>query len=165
MKVQILAVGKVKGPFAQSVAEYEKRAARYWKLGVEEISSGARGTSANPELVLKTEATRLLARISKELEVVALTRSGMTMDSRELAKYLEHRALTASAGVAFYNWWRVWPWRRSSRSSPAKTIVITHDLATPACSARLERATLPRRDNSTWRTISQRIAGSCSYRS
>ena len=81
MKVQILAVGKVKGPFAQSVAEYEKRAARYWKLGVEEISSGARGTSANPELVLKTEATRLLARISKELEVVALTRSGMTMDS------------------------------------------------------------------------------------
>ena len=101
MKVQILAVGKVKGPVAQSVAEYEKRAARYWKLGIEEVSSGARGTSANPELVLKTESTRLLARISKELEVVALTRSGMTMDSRELAKYLEHRALTASAGVAF----------------------------------------------------------------
>ncbi|HIF57854.1 MAG: 23S rRNA (pseudouridine(1915)-N(3))-methyltransferase RlmH [bacterium] len=101
MKVQILTVGKVKGPFAQSVAEYEKRAARYWKLNAEEVSSGARGTSANPELVLKTEATRLLARISKELEVVALTRSGMTMNSRELARYLEQRALTASAGVAF----------------------------------------------------------------
>ena len=101
MKVQILAVGKVKGPFAQSVAEYEKRAARYWKLNAEEVSSGARGTSANPELVLKTEATRLLARISKELEVVALTRSGMTMNSREFARYLEQRALTASAGVAF----------------------------------------------------------------
>ena len=39
MKVQILAVGKVKGPLAQSVAEYEKRAARYWKLGVDEVSS------------------------------------------------------------------------------------------------------------------------------
>jgi 23S rRNA (pseudouridine1915-N3)-methyltransferase len=101
MKVQILAVGKVKGPLAQSVAEYEKRAARYWKLGVEEVSSGARGTSANPGLVLKTESTRLLARISKELEVVALTRSGMAMNSRELAKYLERRSLTASPGVAF----------------------------------------------------------------
>ena len=101
MRVQILAVGKVKGLFAESVAEYEKRAARYWKLGVEEVSSGARGASANPESVMKAEATRLLARIPKELEVVALTRSGMTMNSRELARYLEQRALTASAGVAF----------------------------------------------------------------
>ena len=101
MRVRILAVGKVKGPLVQSVAEYEKRAARYWKLGVEEISSGSRSTSANPELVLKTEATRLLARIPRELEVVALTRAGMAMDSRELARYLEQKALTASAGVAF----------------------------------------------------------------
>jgi len=101
VKVQILAVGKVKGPLAPSVAEYEKRAAHYWKLGVEEVSSGARSTPRDPDLVLKTEAKRLLARVPEELEIVALTRLGLGMDSREFARYLEERALRSLAGVAF----------------------------------------------------------------
>ena len=36
MKLLVVAVGKVKGPLAPVVAEYERRAARYWKLAVEE---------------------------------------------------------------------------------------------------------------------------------
>jgi len=42
LKVLVVAVGKVKGSLAPVVAEYECRAARYWKLAVEEVESSAR---------------------------------------------------------------------------------------------------------------------------
>jgi 23S rRNA (pseudouridine1915-N3)-methyltransferase len=43
----------------------------------------------------------MLARIPEGLEVVALTRIGKRMGSRELAGYLERHAVRSSAGVAF----------------------------------------------------------------
>jgi len=51
--------------------------------------------------VQEAEAERILARIPDELEVVALTRTGKTMGSRELAGYLEEQAVRSSPGVAF----------------------------------------------------------------
>ena len=50
---------------------------------------------------MAAEAEKLLARIPPELEVVALTRDGKGMDSRELSRYLERHAVRASAGVSF----------------------------------------------------------------
>lgn len=101
MKVQILAVGKVKSPLASAVAEYERRAARYWKISVQELPSGTKGTAGDSDSVMKVEGQRILARIPEDFEVVALTRSGLGMDSRGLARYLERGAVNASAGVAF----------------------------------------------------------------
>ena len=100
MNVRIVAVGKVKGPLATAVAEYERRASHYWKLSVEEVDSGARG-SKDPGTVLTAEAERLLARVPDELELLALTRAGRAMGSRQLAQYLEKHAVLSSAGVAF----------------------------------------------------------------
>jgi 23S rRNA (pseudouridine1915-N3)-methyltransferase len=94
-------VGRVRGNLVGAVADYEARASRYWKLEVVEVSAGGPGRDADPEAVKQAEAQRLLTRIPVELEVVALTREGRGMDSRELSRYLERHAVCASAGVAF----------------------------------------------------------------
>ena len=101
MKVLVVVVGRVRGDLAAPVAEYEARAARYWKLEVIEVSAGAGRGQASPEQVMEAEAGRILAKVPPELEVVALTREGKGMGSRELAGYLEKNAVRASAGVAF----------------------------------------------------------------
>lgn len=101
MKVQLVAVGRVRGALAPAVGEYEKRARRYWKIEIVEVAVGAPGRDADPEVVRSAEAERILSRIRSEIEVVALTREGDGMDSRELAGYLDQHGIRASAGVSF----------------------------------------------------------------
>lgn len=101
MRVLVVVVGRVKGSLAASVSEYEDRARRYWKLTVTEVAAGSAASGAAPSRVLEAEAERILARIPDDLEVVALTRSGEAMGSRELAAYLEELGTRASPGVAF----------------------------------------------------------------
>jgi 23S rRNA (pseudouridine1915-N3)-methyltransferase len=101
VKVLIVVVGRVRGDLADAVADYERRAGRYWKLETVEVSAGGRGRDALPEAVKDQEAERLLARIPPEVEIVALTREGKGMDSAALSGYLEQHAVRASAGVAF----------------------------------------------------------------
>ena len=101
MRILVIAVGKVRGDLLRAVQEYEVRAGRYWKLEVIEVAAGAGGGRASASQVQESEAERILARIPRELEVVALTRGGTAMGSRELAGYLEEHAIRSSAGVAF----------------------------------------------------------------
>ena len=101
MKLLVVVVGRVRGDLAEAVAEYERRAGRYWKLEVIEVSGGGSGRDAPPDAVKSAEAERLLARIPAEIEVVALTREGRGMDSKALSGYLEQHAVRSSAGVAF----------------------------------------------------------------
>lgn len=96
MKITVLAVGRVKGPLTDAVAEFESRAGRYWKLRVAEIEPGAPGGSADPAAVKAAEERRLLARLDADVEVVALTRAGQAMGSRAFASYLQDRALRGS---------------------------------------------------------------------
>jgi 23S rRNA (pseudouridine1915-N3)-methyltransferase len=100
MRLQLVVVGRVRGELALAVQEYEKRARRYWKFEVVEVSAGAGGGQAG-DAVKAAEAERILGRIAPELEVVALTRGGKGMDSRELAGYLDEHAVRSSSGVAF----------------------------------------------------------------
>jgi 23S rRNA (pseudouridine1915-N3)-methyltransferase len=101
LRILVVVVGKTRGPLAGAVEHYEGRARRYWRLEVIEVGSGAPGGDARPEAVREAEAQRLLARIPDALEVVALTRRGREMGSRELAGYLEEHAIRSSEGVAF----------------------------------------------------------------
>jgi 23S rRNA (pseudouridine1915-N3)-methyltransferase len=101
MRIAVVVVGKVRGDLAPAIEEYEQRAGRYWKLDVVEVTAGAGSGKAPAARVQEAEAERILARIPGELEVVALTRAGDTMGSRELAGYLEKHAVRSSAGVAF----------------------------------------------------------------
>ena len=101
MKVVVVAVGRARGALGEAIAEYEKRARRYWKLEVVEISTGARGSQASPDSVMQREAEKLLARVPEGLDLVALTRAGKRMDSRALASHLQQAAVRARPGVAF----------------------------------------------------------------
>lgn len=101
MKVRIVSVGRVRGALADAVSEYERRAGRYWKLEVIEVSSGAPGKDSAPERVREVEGERILSKIPEDHEVVALTRVGEPLSSRGLAAYLEERGMRASPGIAF----------------------------------------------------------------
>lgn len=101
MKVLVVAVGRVRGTLEAPVAEYEERARRYWKLEVVEVEAGAPGQDPAPGRVKEAEARRILGRIPEGFTVVALTRTGKGLGSRELAALLEGEAVRSSPGVAF----------------------------------------------------------------
>lgn len=101
MKIQLVVVGRVKGVLADAVAEYEKRAGRYWKFEVVEVAAGAGSRNARPAAVKDAEAERILSRVDTGLDVIALTRGGRTMNSRELAGHFDELGVRASPGVAF----------------------------------------------------------------
>ena len=94
-------VGRVRGALAEAVQDYEDRARRYWKLSVAEVAAGAPGRDATADRVREAEAERILAKIPEDFEVVALTRTGKGMSSRELASYLEDLGTRSAPGVAF----------------------------------------------------------------
>ena len=101
MKVLVVAVGRVKGTLAEAVREYEERAGRYWKLEVVEVAAGGGGKSAPAERVREEEGERIVAKIPAGHEVVALTRVGEAMGSRNLAAYLEEKGTRSAPGVTF----------------------------------------------------------------
>lgn len=103
MRVGILCVGGVRGSLRGAVSEYEERAHHYWRLDVTELPAGlGRGRKAQEGEVVAAEAERLLAHLSRlEGEIVALTREGREMGSRELARFLSERAVRSTPGVTF----------------------------------------------------------------
>jgi 23S rRNA (pseudouridine1915-N3)-methyltransferase len=102
VRVLVVAVGRARGALVDAIGEYETRARRYWKLDVVEVPAGVKGSSsAAPDRVLASESERLLAKLPDDLDVVALTRTGRKMGSRELAAYLQELGTRSAPGVAF----------------------------------------------------------------
>ena len=101
MKVVLAVVGKAGKHFADAIADYEKRAARYWPLEVVEVKAVKAGGARSDADVRAAEGVSLLERLSRDLEVVALTRVGERWSSEQLAAHLQRHALRSSAGVAF----------------------------------------------------------------
>lgn len=101
MKLTVVVVGKVRGALAEAVAEYETRAARYWKLEVIEVDAGAPGGRDDRDAVRAAEEERILARVPDGTDLVALTRSGRGMGSRALASWLGELGLRSAQGATF----------------------------------------------------------------
>lgn len=101
MKLMVVAVGRVRGELASAVADYETRAARYWRFEAVEVTAGLGGRRDDPEAVMAAEAERLLARIPPHIEVAALTRDGSPLSSTGLADWLQKMAVQGHPGVAF----------------------------------------------------------------
>jgi 23S rRNA (pseudouridine1915-N3)-methyltransferase len=102
VKLTVLCVGKPKGSLKDVVEEYEERARRYWRLRAVEVEGGlGKGRKADPEAVLAAEEERLLARCPQRGEVIALSREGKPMASRELARYLEDQRVHSTPEVTF----------------------------------------------------------------
>lgn len=101
MRVTVLVVGRVRGPVAPAVDEYETRAGRYWKLDVVEVAAGTGGGGDGPEEVRRAEGERLLGRLPRDARVVALTRAGKGMTSKGVARWLQRLAVRGHPGACF----------------------------------------------------------------
>lgn len=100
MRVIVAAVGKPRHrDLAAAIAEYERRAARYWPLEAREVrEEPARGRS--PHEVRSREGERLLAAAGPVHVLVACDAEGTLMRSEEFAGWLRG-ARDAGRDVAF----------------------------------------------------------------
>lgn len=101
MRLSIVCVGRPGRLLAEPIAEYERRAARYWNLIVHEVRAERAGKRASAEDVRRVESRRLVERVAPGVETIALTRAGEPWDSRGLARYLERLASSGQPGAAF----------------------------------------------------------------
>ena len=101
MKVWLLVVGKAGPLVADGIVEYERRAARYWSLGVHEVKEERARKGLNDEQIREAESARLLERAPAGTQICALTRDGERWSSNDLASYLNQLAVQGRDGVAF----------------------------------------------------------------
>jgi 23S rRNA (pseudouridine1915-N3)-methyltransferase len=101
MRITLLAVGKAKGILSAPIAEFQERAARYFKLDVIEVKEEPATRGRSSDQVRSAEGQRLLARLPSGHELVALHPDGTHWTSERLAAYLDHLAVQAAPGVGF----------------------------------------------------------------
>jgi 23S rRNA (pseudouridine1915-N3)-methyltransferase len=101
VKVALVVVGRVRGMMDAPVAEFERRARRYFPLEVVEVKEESASRGRTSQQVMEEEGKRLLARVPTGAEVVALDRRGAAWSSERLARYLDELAIRASPGAAF----------------------------------------------------------------
>ena len=101
--MNLLCVGAVKGSLRSTIEDYEARIGRYWRFQAHEVEAGlGKVRKVDEEKVREAEEDRLTARLPKGGgEVVALTRNGKALSSRELARFLADRALRSVQEVTF----------------------------------------------------------------
>jgi 23S rRNA (pseudouridine1915-N3)-methyltransferase len=90
MRVIVAVVGKPKDPsLAGAIAEYEKRASRYWPLEIAEVREES-GRGAAPEVVMKREGERLRERIGELARAVVCDPGGKSLDSAQFSAWLQN---------------------------------------------------------------------------
>src|SRR5688572_26143877 len=100
MKVSLVSVGRPRSPLADAIAEYESRIQHYFPFEAVEVKESSRRGQPLARL-LDEEGERLLARVPKQNELVALDRPGAAWSSERLASYLSDAALNGVAGISF----------------------------------------------------------------
>ncbi|HEX7050083.1 MAG TPA: 23S rRNA (pseudouridine(1915)-N(3))-methyltransferase RlmH [Longimicrobiales bacterium] len=101
MRLSVLCVGRPGRLLADAVAEYERRARRYWTLDVVEIRAEPARRGRPDAEIRARESRRLLERVPEGADVVALTRSGERWSSEQFSRYLEGLAVASQPGAAF----------------------------------------------------------------
>ena len=137
-------VGKAGPLVADGVAEYERRAARYWSLSVAEVKEERARKGMSDEQVREAESARLLERVPPGAEVCALTRDGDRWSSSDLANYLNQLAVHGREGVAFLIGGALGlsnaAARRADRRLSLSAMTMTHELARLVFTEQLYRA-------------------------
>lgn len=89
MKIVVAVVGRVRAPgLAEAVAEYERRAARYWPLEVREVRAESARTDS-PDVVRDREGKRLLDAIPERAHLVVCDVGGAQMSSERFSAWLQ----------------------------------------------------------------------------
>jgi 23S rRNA (pseudouridine1915-N3)-methyltransferase len=97
--IELVFVGRARGPLADAAAEYERRLARYTTLRVREL----REEPIRPgdrEAAMERERRRITPLVEGAW-LVALDRSGKELASEELADFVREREETAPQRTAF----------------------------------------------------------------
>lgn len=97
MNVSLLVIGRTK-KLSEPIADYDKRARRYWKMDAVELAAG-KGSAASA--VRLAEANSIRGRMQAGFKAVALTREGDRRGSGQLADLLESWALASVPGAHF----------------------------------------------------------------
>ena len=101
MRVALISVGKLRGPLADPIRDFERRASRYFSFEVSEVREEPATSGKSRDLIMEEEGRRLLARLPTGYELIALDRKGQGWSSERLASHLEELGVRSSAGVAF----------------------------------------------------------------
>lgn len=144
VELVIAAVGRPRtSGVREAIQEYERRASRYFRLRVIEISSADLPDSA-ADRARTIEGQMLLKRIPERLQLCALTRTGQTMSSREFAVYLEEMATYSLPGVAFLlggaHGLSPTVFDRAQRHLSLSTMTLPHEMARLMLAEQLYRA-------------------------
>lgn len=101
MELVIAAVGKPRSPgLGDAIRHYERRASHYFRLHSVEVSAASLPDTRAADARTR-EGEALLRVIPGDLQLVALTRSGKPLDTRELAAYLADMGTYGRPGAAF----------------------------------------------------------------
>lgn len=100
MQFVLAVVGKPRdASLANAIAEYERRAARYWPLHAAEVREEP-ARHASEAVVKEREAARLLDAVPTGAQVVACDVGGRSMSSAEFAAWMQQQR-EAARDVAF----------------------------------------------------------------
>lgn len=133
MKLWLIAIGRSGRVLEPAITEYEARARRYWPVEVIEVREERARRGMSEHAVRDAEAERMLRRIPKDAEIVALTRTGDAWSSERLSRHIQRSAVEASAGIAFLIGGALGLsdtiLREADRRMRLSTFTLPHDLA------------------------------------
>lgn len=146
MRVKVLCVGDSRGYLHSAIQEFETRAARYWRLEVTEVPAGMGKVKKIDEgKVRAAEEERLMDRLGNGGgEVIALTRDGKPMGSRDFAGFMETLMVRSTEEVTFVigGAFGLGPGilARSNRKLSLSSMTLPHELARLVLGEQLYRA-------------------------
>lgn len=101
MRIQLISVGRARGPMAEAIADYEQRIRHYFTSFEAIEVKEAPGREQNSDRVRAEEGERILARVSPQNQLVVLHRPGKRWSSEQFAAHLGELALRSAPGVTF----------------------------------------------------------------
>lgn len=101
MKLWLIAIGRSGRVLEAAITEYETRARRYWPVEVIEVKEERARRGMSEDAVRDAEAERMMRRVPKGAELVALTRTGDAWSSERLSRHIQRSAVDAVPGIAF----------------------------------------------------------------
>lgn len=144
MRITLVVVGKVRGPLADPIQDYEQRIRHYFSFDVVEVKEEPSTRGRTPEQVMAAEGERLLARLPEGAEVVALDRTGRSWSSEDLAKHLERLSIEAHPGMTLIiggaHGLSDEVLRRADRRLSLSAMTLPHELARLVITEQLYRA-------------------------
>jgi 23S rRNA (pseudouridine1915-N3)-methyltransferase len=101
MKLTVICVGRSAAILQPAISDYESRARRYWSLDVIEVKAERAARGMSDHQVREAESERIMKRVPRGSEMIALTRTGDAWSSEKFARHLERHGVQAGADLAW----------------------------------------------------------------